>query len=786
MADKIREMSSNNKKSNKNNCILDPETKTFYKKGKRLGGGGFGEVYEFIDNETGEIRAAKIIPLKKLDNPQSNEAYRNEYKFNNSLDYKYICKCYSTFKDNENAYFILEYQPNKTLSDLIYNRYSLTEIEVKHYCYELLLALEYLHNRNIIHRDIKLSNVLLSDKMEVKLCDFGLAIESNNNNNKTICGTPNYIAPEILNLKDNTNYSYEIDIWSFGVILYSLFYHKTPFEDPAKGKTRRNIENINYTFPENKNVSENAKNLIRKIFVKDPNLRPTIKEIKESKFFNSGRGIPKYLPPSSRDMKISEGYMANFVNEAILNNECLDTETVNKPVEKSNLKKSIIRYKSIEDCPDNDDSDLESDRYNSTDMDKEEENQKDKDKDKGEGVNKMDKNEEKDKNNNFKRKKRNKTQTVKMERYGKKLLMFENDAFSFKQMSDKNNRSKFFDYDIENKNINANQSNKNNENKINIDKITLKREASEKVFNANKKNSFIPSKENIIFKDSNKLNNFNSFANDTLGSDMRKMSPDWFNPLQDTIDNNNKTTSKEKNTETILSDTNNFSKKSINSNIFLSKVRNLSNEILSHHFSHKSNFKKKMFNIIPQRMNFDDIVVLQYIDISYKCGIGYLLSNGDIGAYFNDETKLVLIKCSFTIIYIDSKGNKRKIDLEEKNDADLLKKIKILSLFYKKLNKRSKNRNDSYIYPFYNKQMVDVYVIKWAKTHRASFFLLSNKEIQVIFCDKTQIIFNMKNKTVMFINQLKQKYKEDMRLKDFSSFEMTVRVLYAKKVLKKL
>ena len=125
-------------------------------------------------------------------------------------------------------------------------------------------------------------------------------------------------------------------------------------------------------------------------------------------------------------------------------------------------------------------------------------------------------------------------------------------------------------------------------------------------------------------------------------------------------------------------------------------------------------------------------------------------------------------------------------NLEEKNDINLLKKIKILSLFYKKLNKIRKNRNDSYISPLYNKQTVDVYVIKWAKTHRASFFLLSNKEIQVIFCDKTQIIFNTKNKTVLFINHLKQKYKEDMRLKDFSSFEMTVRVLYAKKVLKKL
>ena len=93
----------------------------------------------------------------------------------------------------------------------------------------------------------------------------------------------------------------------------------------------------------------------------------------------------------------------------------------------------------------------------------------------------------------------------------------------------------------------------------------------------------------------------------------------------------------------MLSDTNNYSKKSSNSNLFLSgkmlKLRNLSNDIFSHQISQKSNFKKKMYNIVPQKINFDDIVVLQYIDISYKCGIGYILSNGDIGAYFNDETR---------------------------------------------------------------------------------------------------------------------------------------------------
>ena len=350
-------------KNNKKNYLFDPDSKKYYKKGKKLGGGGFGEVFELIDSETGEIRAVKVISLKKLENPQSNEAYLNEYKFNNSLNYKYICKCYNTFKDNDNAYFILEYQPNKTLNELIGNRYSLHEIEIKHYCYELLLAIEYLHNRNIIHRDIKLSNVLLSDKMEVKLCDFGLAIGNNSITNKTICGTPNYIAPEILNYKNGTNYSFEIDIWSFGIILYSLFYKKTPFESQEKGKTKKNIQNVMYKFPENNQVSDDAKDLMRSIFVKEPSLRPSIKEIKESNFFNNGIGIPKYLPSSSQYMRLSIEYLQNFVNEAIANNECLDTENEST---KNNINSPIVKYRNSTDNYNESDSEPVSNNSNSS------------------------------------------------------------------------------------------------------------------------------------------------------------------------------------------------------------------------------------------------------------------------------------------------------------------------------------------------------------------------------------------------------------------------------------
>ena len=95
-----KENSNNNQSLSKADIIVDPDN-VRYRKGKKLGGGGFGEVFEFIDLRTNEKRAAKIIPNSRIDNdPKSNIAYNNENRFNTCLDFQYLCKCHSIFKDN--------------------------------------------------------------------------------------------------------------------------------------------------------------------------------------------------------------------------------------------------------------------------------------------------------------------------------------------------------------------------------------------------------------------------------------------------------------------------------------------------------------------------------------------------------------------------------------------------------------------------------------------------------------------------------------------------------------
>lgn len=97
------------------------------------------------------------------------------------------------------------------------------------YTREIINAVKYLHSREVIHRDLKLGNIFLGEKFEIKLGDFGLAtkLEFLNEKKRSICGTPNYIAPEIIS---GQGYSYSVDIWSIGVIIYTLLVGIPPFE----------------------------------------------------------------------------------------------------------------------------------------------------------------------------------------------------------------------------------------------------------------------------------------------------------------------------------------------------------------------------------------------------------------------------------------------------------------------------------------------------------------------------------------------------------------------------
>ena len=275
----------------------DPVQKK-YLKGRFLGKGGFAKVYEFTDIDSKASYAGKIIEKSTLSKPRTRQKLMSEIKIHKSLRHPNIVRFDHHFEDSENVYILLELCQNQTLTELIRRRKRLTEMEVQCYTIQIISALKYLHSHKVIHRDIKLGNLFLNEKLEVKMGDFGLAtkLEYDGERKRTICGTPNYIAPEILEGK--SGHSYEVDVWSLGVLVFTLLVGKPPFETSDVKSTYRKIRMNTYAFPEHVSVSDEAKNFVRGILVTEPSLRPGVDELLSHSFLNRN-GIPKLMPLSS-------------------------------------------------------------------------------------------------------------------------------------------------------------------------------------------------------------------------------------------------------------------------------------------------------------------------------------------------------------------------------------------------------------------------------------------------------------------------------------------------------
>ena len=283
-----------------------------YKKGRFLGKGGFARVYELINEDSGEIFACKFISKDALAKTRARHKLMSEIKIHRALHHPNIVQFHHFFENEEYVHILLELCTNQSLSDLLRRRKRIHELEAQCYLSQVLTGIKYLHSHRVIHRDIKLGNIFLSDKMEVKIGDLGLAakLEYEGERKRTICGTPNYIAPEILEGKNG--HSFECDIWSFGVLMYTLLIGRPPFETKDVKTTYRRIKMNLYTFPENVEISPEAKSLIQSILVIDYLKRPTLEQILSSDFFTKN-SFPKFLPLSTLAVPPAQGYLKQFL-----------------------------------------------------------------------------------------------------------------------------------------------------------------------------------------------------------------------------------------------------------------------------------------------------------------------------------------------------------------------------------------------------------------------------------------------------------------------------------------
>lgn len=187
--------------------------------------------------------------------------------------------------------------------ELLKQKTRLSDDEARPILLQLLAVVEYLHANHVIHRDLKLGNLFLKQGPMIKLGDFGLAtlVYGENDRKRTICGTPNYIAPEIL-AGGEKGHSYEVDIWSFGVIMYTILVGHPPFQRQEVKEIYEKIKIANFEFPNNISVSVMAKDLINRLLHPNPDLRPKISEIRAHPYFAQVSTSPSATKLTKREL----------------------------------------------------------------------------------------------------------------------------------------------------------------------------------------------------------------------------------------------------------------------------------------------------------------------------------------------------------------------------------------------------------------------------------------------------------------------------------------------------
>ena len=312
--------------------INDSEFNEKYEIIETIGNGTFSIVKLGIDRETKEKVAIKIIEKNKIINSDDIERVEREIEILKNFNNLNIIKIYDIFQTEENHYFIMEYCENGELFNYIVKKQKLNEKEASYFYYQLINGLEYIHSKNVVHRDLKPENLLLGKGNILKIIDFGLSnFFDGENLLSTPCGSPCYASPEMVSGNDYNGFF--IDVWSTGIILYAMIYGYLPFEDNDNEILFQKIANCDIEYPGL--ISKNARHLMEKIIVNDPDKRIKIQEIKNHPFYLQGKKVFKYQHPELLNDDESENQEKEERNEdrnndVIINNNNSDYEYKNE------------------------------------------------------------------------------------------------------------------------------------------------------------------------------------------------------------------------------------------------------------------------------------------------------------------------------------------------------------------------------------------------------------------------------------------------------------------------
>lgn len=236
---------------------------------KTIGSGSFSTVKlaTFKECETPHAVALKIIPKSLILKKKNHEQLKGELTILEETAHPFIIQFIRSFQDETSVCFVFEFVNGGELFSLLSAHSKFTDSWTRFYLSELLVTLRHLHSKHIVYRDLKSENVLIDHNGHIKLIDFGFSKKVDVQRAKTLCGTPEYMAPEIL-MKSKSGYGCSIDYWALGVLAYEMSTGSSPFSGDSPTEIFRKILKPKNVFPSE--MSSELKSLISGLLCVDP------------------------------------------------------------------------------------------------------------------------------------------------------------------------------------------------------------------------------------------------------------------------------------------------------------------------------------------------------------------------------------------------------------------------------------------------------------------------------------------------------------------------------------
>ncbi|XP_065409061.1 serine/threonine-protein kinase MARK2 isoform X14 [Chrysemys picta bellii] len=291
---------------------------------KTIGKGNFAKVKLARHVLTGKEVAVKIIDKTQLNSSSLQKLFR-EVRIMKVLNHPNIVKLFEVIETEKTLYLVMEYASGGEVFDYLVAHGRMKEKEARAKFRQIVSAVQYCHQKFIVHRDLKAENLLLDADMNIKIADFGFSNEFTFGNKlDTFCGSPPYAAPELFQGKKYDGP--EVDVWSLGVILYTLVSGSLPFDGQNLKELRERVLRGKYRIPFY--MSTDCENLLKKFLILNPSKRGTLEQIMKDRWMNVGHEddelkpyvepLPDYKDPRRTELMISMGYTREEIQESLI------------------------------------------------------------------------------------------------------------------------------------------------------------------------------------------------------------------------------------------------------------------------------------------------------------------------------------------------------------------------------------------------------------------------------------------------------------------------------------